>query len=139
MLTFARLTRSHELVVTRAAGVSVWQFLTPPLVVATLLGTFVMAVFNPISSAMVYRFEQIEAKHIRGKPSLLAVSPSGLWLREGGADEQVVIHALGVSQQGLELRDVIISFTKATIVSQAESTLTRQALPQAGGVSTTPW
>lgn len=108
MLTFARLTRSHELVVTRAAGVSVWQFLTPPLVVATLLGTFVMTVFNPISSAMVYRFEQIEAKHIRGKPSLLAVSPSGLWLREGGADEQVVIHALGVSQQGLELRDVII-------------------------------
>ena len=108
MLTFARLTRSHELVVTRAAGVSVWQFLTPPLVVATFLGIFVMTVFNPLSSALVYRFEQIEAKHIRGKPSLLAVSPSGLWLREGSADEQVVIHALGVSHQGLELRDVII-------------------------------
>ena len=108
MLTFARLTRSHELVVTRAAGVSVWQFLMPPLVVAILLGMFVMTVFNPLSSAMVYRFEQIEAKHIRGKPSLLAVSPSGLWLREGGTEEQIVIHALGVSRQGLDLRDVII-------------------------------
>ena len=30
MMAFWRLTRSHELVVARAAGISAWQFLAPP-------------------------------------------------------------------------------------------------------------
>src|SRR5688572_18848189 len=34
MLCLTRLTRSHELVVARAAGISVWQFLLPVLAVA---------------------------------------------------------------------------------------------------------
>ena len=34
MLAFWRLTRNNELVVARAAGVSVWQFLTPAVLVA---------------------------------------------------------------------------------------------------------
>ena len=38
MYTFSRLTRSQELVVARAVGVSVWQFLTPAVLVA-LVGT----------------------------------------------------------------------------------------------------
>ena len=36
IVTFSRLTRSHELIVARAAGVSVWQFLTPALVIGDL-------------------------------------------------------------------------------------------------------
>jgi lipopolysaccharide export system permease protein len=36
MATFWRLTRSNEVVVTRAAGVSVWQFLLPVVAVAML-------------------------------------------------------------------------------------------------------
>src|SRR6185437_12212699 len=38
MMAFWRLTRSHELVVARAAGISAWQFLAPPLSGAFLLG-----------------------------------------------------------------------------------------------------
>ena len=108
MYAFARLTGSHELVVARAAGVSVWQFLTPALVIALVIGTFAATVFNPLSSAMVSRYEQMEAKFLRGRPSLLALSPSGLWLRQADAGGQSVIHAASVSQEGMELEDVII-------------------------------
>jgi lipopolysaccharide export system permease protein len=38
MLTFSRLTRSHELIVARAAGVSAWQFLAPGIAIAALAG-----------------------------------------------------------------------------------------------------
>jgi len=38
MATFWRLTRSHELVVARAAGVSVWQFLLPVLGSSLIIG-----------------------------------------------------------------------------------------------------
>ena len=108
MYAFARLTRSHELVVARAAGVSVWQFLMPALVIALAVGTFTATVFNPLSSAMVARYEQLESKFLRGRPSLLALSPSGLWLRQADSGGQSVIHAAGVSQEGMELEDVIV-------------------------------
>ena len=47
IVTFAKMTRSRELVVARAAGVSVWQFLLPALVIAALLGGLFMTVVNP--------------------------------------------------------------------------------------------
>ena len=38
MIAFLNLSRKMELIVARAAGVSVWQFLTPPVVVIVLIG-----------------------------------------------------------------------------------------------------
>ena len=114
MLSLTRLTRSHELVVARAAGVSVWQILLPGLVLALAIGGFVVTVFNPLASATTWRYEQLEAKYMRGRASLLAVSSSGLWLREGGRDGQTVVHALRISQQDMELHGAIFFLYQGT-------------------------
>ena len=82
MIAFWRLNRSQELVVARASRVSVWQLLLPAILLATLIGGFKIAVFNPMSSTMLLRYEQLEAKYIRKKLSLAAVSDDGLWLRQ---------------------------------------------------------
>lgn len=112
--TFLRLGRNHELVVTRASGVSVWQILTPCVGFTLLLGVFAAGVYNPLSASMVSQFEQLEAKHLRGKASLLAVSSSGLWLRQADPLGQSVIHALRASGQGTSLQDVIIFLYEGT-------------------------
>lgn len=114
MLTLTRLTRTNELAVTRAAGVSAWQFLTPTLLIAALLGTFSVTVFNPISATLLGRYEQLDARLMRGRTSSLAVSTTGLWLREADAEGQVVIHALRVAQQGVELSEAIFFFYEGT-------------------------
>ncbi len=108
MLTYIWLTRTNELIVTRAAGVSAWQFLLPSLALAGLIGVFVITVFSPLSSAMIARFERMEAEYLRGQESLLSVSPGGLWLREGNSERQYVIHASQVTESGADLHDVII-------------------------------
>ena len=108
MLVFMRLTRSHELVVARAAGVSVWQFLLPPLALALLIGFVNIGIFNPIASATTARFERLEAQYLRGRSSLLAVSENGLWLRQGDETGQSVIHAQRVLPNSMDLQDVII-------------------------------
>lgn len=110
MLALSRLTRSQELTVSRAAGVSAWQFLFPGLAITFLLGLFLVTVYNPLSAAMLTRYESIEAKVLRGRSSSLAVSSGGLWLREADAAGQVVIHALRVAQQGVELHDTILFY-----------------------------
>ena len=108
MLTYIWLTRTNELIVTRAAGVSAWQFLLPSLLLACAMGVFVITLFSPLSSAMIARFEHMEAQYLRGQESLLSVSPGGLWLREGDASRQYVIHASQVAASGASLNDVII-------------------------------
>lgn len=108
MLTFSRLTRHHELVIARAAGVSVWQFILPAVAIAFLGGALLLTVYNPLAAAMVARYEQMEANYMKGRPSLLAVSSSGLWLRQGDADGQSVIHARHVTEPAMVLRDVTI-------------------------------
>ena len=114
MLALTRLTRSNELVVARAAGVSVWQFLLPGLLLAIVIGGLSVAVFNPLASATSWRYEQMDNKYLRGRPSLLAVPSSGLWLREGRKDGQTVIHAQSLSQPDMELRDVMIIINEGT-------------------------
>ena len=105
MLSLTRLTRSNELVVVRASGVSVWQFLLPGLSLALVIGGLIITLFNPLASATTWRYEQLEAKYMRGQTSLLAVSSSGLWLREAGESGQMVVHALRISQEEMTLHD----------------------------------
>ncbi|MBN9545351.1 MAG: LPS export ABC transporter permease LptG [Alphaproteobacteria bacterium] len=108
VFTFARLSRSQELVATRAAGVSVWDFLLPPLAVAVAIGIFTVTVFTPISARMFAEFAGLEARHVKGEASQLSVSQNGLWLRQGDENKQSVIHALRVADQGQHLEDVIV-------------------------------
>lgn len=105
---FVKLSRSQELVATRAAGVSAWDFLLPPLVVAVALGIFVVLAITPLSSSMLNQFSKLEAKYIKGQESQLSISANGLWLRQGSGTQQSVVHALTVADQGVHLDDVIV-------------------------------
>ena len=108
VFTFARLTRSQELVATRAAGVSAWDFLLPPLAVAVAIGIFAVTVFTPVSARMFNEFAGLEARYVKGEASQLSVSQNGLWLRQGDENQQSVIHSLRVADQGQHLEDVIV-------------------------------
>jgi lipopolysaccharide export system permease protein len=110
MATFWRLNRSHELVITRAAGVSVWQFLLPVLGIAFLLGLFQIGVISPLASTTITRYERIEAINLKGLKSFLALSEHGLWLRQTNSNGQSVVHSRFILQKDndVELRDVIV-------------------------------
>lgn len=109
--TFVRLTRSNELVIARASGVSVWQFLTPAVALAFFIGGFVVTVYNPLAAAFVGRYEQLEGKYLRGYTNMLAVNRNGFWLRQGSEESQSVVHAQTVNYDtdgSLRLERVIV-------------------------------
>ena len=119
MMAFWRLTRSNELVVARAAGVSVWQFLTPPIAGAAFIGIVAVAVFNPIASILQARYETLENRILRGSGEQLALSRSGLWLRQSDDEGHYsVIHAGRLIPRHMELQDVmVLSFINDTQLS----------------------
>ena len=110
LLVFWRLSRSHELTVIRASGISAWQFLLPPVVLAVALGVLQTTVFHPFASAALARFERLESVMIDRNISTLALSRSGLWLRQVSEEGQAVVHAATALQRerNVELRTVTV-------------------------------
>ncbi len=107
IIAFWRLTRSSELVVARAAGVSAWQFLTGPMLCAAFLGAFATMAVSPLSSAMLARAEALDNTYLRTGGGPLALAGGQLWLRQ--SDRQLapegiaILHAHKVSLAGNQL------------------------------------
>ncbi len=82
MFTFWQLTRRYELIVMRASGYSVWQFLLPIVVVSVLFGIVHITVVNPIGAVFIGKFEDLERTHLSHQDNQIAVFKEGLWLRQ---------------------------------------------------------
>jgi lipopolysaccharide export system permease protein len=111
MLAFWRLTRHNELAVARAAGVSVWQFLTPAVLVALLIGIFAVTVFNPVASVAQASYEKLDSSILRQGSEQLSLSSAGLWLRQSDEDSnQIIIHAVKLASPDLVLDGATLFF-----------------------------
>jgi lipopolysaccharide export system permease protein len=111
MLAFWRLTRSNELVVARAAGVSVWGFLTPAILVALLVGVVAVTLFNPVASAMEASYEGLDNRILREAADPMSLSHGGLWLRQSEpAGGQIIIHGDKATSGDLSLTNVSVFF-----------------------------
>lgn len=82
MFTFWQLTRRYELIVVRASGFSVWQFLMPITAVGILFGVTQMAVINPIGAVLIGKYEELERTHLKRQENHIAVFQEGLWLKQ---------------------------------------------------------
>lgn len=82
ILSFWRLTRSSELIVARAAGISAWQFLAAPVLAAIGLGALATAAVSPLSSAMLARAEVLDNAYLRTAGGATALAGGQLWLRQ---------------------------------------------------------
>ncbi len=113
IMAFWRLTRSHELVVARAVGVSVWQFMAPALAIAAVAGIAKMMLLNPFAALTVARYQMLEAKYLKNQVSQLAIAPSGLWLRQNlatpdGKPGHMILHAAKVTPDLHAIEDVLV-------------------------------
>ncbi len=86
ILAFWRLTRSSELIVARAAGVSAWQFLAAPVLCAILLGAAATAIVSPISAVMRQQAEALDDAYLRTGGGTMTLNGGQLWLRQSDTE-----------------------------------------------------
>ncbi|MEJ0010494.1 MAG: LPS export ABC transporter permease LptG [Alphaproteobacteria bacterium] len=117
MITLARLTRTSELVVARSAGVSVWQFLLPGVVMSLAMGIFFVCLANPLAAATSLRYNRIQSKYLTHASSTLTITASGLWLRQVDEEgigfnaqkaDEYILHASSMDQKSLAWQHVVI-------------------------------
>ncbi len=100
IVCFWQLTRSSELIVARAAGISAWQFLAAPLACALLIGALATAVLSPLSSLMYAEAESLDNLYLRSGSGTLDLAGGQLWLRQ--SDRQLTPQGVAM----LHARDV---------------------------------
>nr|WP_174838484.1 MULTISPECIES: LPS export ABC transporter permease LptG [unclassified Ruegeria] len=107
---FVGLARSSELVVTRAIGRSGIRALLAPVFLALVIGGLAVVLLNPIAAATSEEFQRLSESYRSDSRSTLSISREGLWLRQGSANGQSVIHARAVTnEEMLVLRNVTIT------------------------------
>lgn len=93
ILALRNMTRNQELVIARAAGVSVWQFLAPAVAAAFVIGVTGVTLFNPIAARMQRDYTQFDNKVLRKVGDSPLITTKGLWLRQRDANGvEAIIH-----------------------------------------------
>ncbi len=91
--TLILLNKRMELVVARAAGVSVWQFIWPAGLSAVLLGLFSMMIYNPLSLQTAEFGKTIEARVYGDKGNTETDRTRNFWIRHSDKAADIIIHA----------------------------------------------
>ncbi|MBL8531704.1 MAG: LPS export ABC transporter permease LptG [Hyphomonadaceae bacterium] len=127
MIAIIGLNRSSELVALRAAGISAWRFLTPSAFLGLVVGVLVVLALNPVGAAAYRIFEEEKSAEISGTGNSNA---SGVWIRQGDREGQIVIHADGVEANGstllgatfifFEEQQEVLRFTRRIRAERAE-------------------
>ena len=120
--TLVSLNRRYELVVTRAAGVSVWQFMLPFVVGSFMIGLFTIFVINPLAAGGTRKSEQLESTWRAAKSGAKRnnIVP---WMRQISGEEDTIVGAKIVRESGtLLVNPVFIHFdSNARIVLRQDA------------------
>ena len=106
MTTLIALNRKYELVVTRAAGISVWQFMAPFVVASLFTGLLAVGVLNPLAAWGQRTALSVESKWQGKKPQTKNDAPP--WLRQIYESDDAIIGADTVLEDGLLLDGVVV-------------------------------
>jgi len=108
MSCYLNLSRRLELVVARSAGMSAWQFISPAVVVAFVLGILATTIYNPVAAVLEEQSKRYEAE-LFGKASTQMVTSGGpQWVSQRTAEGQAIINAKSSRDQGISLSGVTV-------------------------------
>ena len=111
MSSYLSLSRRLELVVARAAGMSAWQFITPAVVIAFLLGVFATTAYNPVSAVLQERSKKLQAELFGRDLNGFGTGGGGggsFWANQKTNEGQAIINAKSSRDQGVALSGVTV-------------------------------
>jgi len=108
MSSYLNLSRRLELVIARSAGMSAWQFISPALVVAFVIGIVATTIYNPLAAVLDEKSKRYEAL-LFGQTQGRVVDRGGPhWVSQKTAEGQAIINANASRDQGSALTGVTV-------------------------------
>jgi lipopolysaccharide export system permease protein len=112
ILMYMKLSKNNELVILKASGLSVYQYLISTVLCTLVVGIVYVTAINPITSILTAKYKKNEANYLKGNPNnLLAVSKTGLWVKQINENgEESIIHSLRIGKEHKQLHEVTFYF-----------------------------
>ena len=92
ILCFSSWNRSHEFVVARGFGQSIWAALGPALFASFMVGMGFIVIINPIGAVTSLAYEAKMGEIFGNEKNDLAVSESGIWIRDNLPNSRLIFH-----------------------------------------------
>lgn len=108
ILCLWRLNRFYEIIAMRALGLSVWQILSPMVILAVTIGLIDLFIFSPFSSKLMDRFDYLENLYLHEQKNAYEISSTGIWLKEKIGDQYRIIHAGHMDEEKGQLHPLTI-------------------------------
>ena len=103
LFAFLTLARSRELVVARAAGMSVWRFIAPPLAAAFAIGTIATLVLNPLAATLKTMAEAATTQALIKEG---AEPGKNVWVRQKSVDGEAILRAQTIKTASAQFESV---------------------------------
>ena len=108
MSSYLNLSRRLELVIARSAGMSAWQFISPAVMIAFLLGVLFTTLYNPLAAVLDEQSKRYEAE-LFGHSRLGLLSSGGpYWASQRTPEGTAIINAKSSRDQGVALSGVTV-------------------------------
>jgi lipopolysaccharide export system permease protein len=106
MSCYLGLSRRFELVVSRAAGMSAWQFIAPAIIIALAVGVIATTIYNPIAATLQEKSKRLEAELSGNNQAGLQATVNGFWITQRSENSQSILNAPTSRDQGAILNNV---------------------------------
>ena len=103
LFAFLSLARRRELVIARAAGMSVWRFLSPPLAAAILIGLAATLILNPLSAFLKSKADEIISVNFEKSAQ---DRNKNVWIRQKSLDGEAILRAHSIDNSGINFEAV---------------------------------
>jgi len=114
MSCYLNLSRRLELVIARTSGISAWQFISPALLAAFLLGVTATMIYNPLAAIMKERSKRFETEVFGTTTEGFGGSGNTFWASQRDDSGSAIIGAKASRDQGAELSGVsVFTFDRA--------------------------
>jgi len=98
---FLKIKRSDEVTAMKVSGMSNFSIILIPGILSVVLGIFFITSINPITSALVKKYEMIKGTYEKDSEYLAAITENGIWIKEKNSKKNNIIRSSNLEKDSL--------------------------------------
>ena len=98
---FQKIKKTDEVIALKVSGMSNFSVIMVPSIISVILGVFVVTSINPITSALVKKYETIRGSYEKEQNYLAAITVNGIWIKEKNFGKNYIIRSQNLDNQSL--------------------------------------
>jgi len=100
-MVFLKIRKSDEVTAMKVSGMSNSSIMLVPSLVAIFIGIFFITSLNPITSALVKKYEILKGSYERDQDYLAAITQNGIWIKEKNLNKNNIIRSSHLENNNL--------------------------------------